>query len=742
MSEELKHIRLSIGGMSCAACVAAVENILKNFPGVSEATVNFAQHTALVAGDMAVEPLIRAVQEGGYDAAELTSLEEEQAEREAHDHQRYNRLLRQAGVAALVGVPLMAGAMAGLLPPLETGRGQLFWLAIGLVTLAVMIYSGGHFYRGAWRQLKYRNANMDTLIALGTGAAWLYSMAIAFAPEAVPGLARHAYFESAIFILAFINFGQAMELHVRGKTSAAIKRLMGLQAKSVRVVRGGQELDIDLIKLEPGETVRVRPGERIPVDGVIIEGYSHIDESMISGEPLPVARGTDDEVIGGTLNGQGTFLFQAQRIGKDTVLAHIIEAVREAQGQKPQIGRLVDRISAVFVPVVLVIAILAFFAWYSVGPEPALGYAVVTAITVLVIACPCALGLATPISIMVGVGKAVEYGILTRNGDALQRASSLTTVVLDKTGTVTAGQPTVSDIITLPGVDESKLLGIAAALESGSEHPLATAIISAADEHGLERLPMKDFRAIPGTGIEGVIEEFTVYLGNLALMEERGIAMDDLAEQGRALADAGKTPIYVAVGTQAMGIIAISDPIREDSPAAIARLHQLGLKVVMLTGDGYATATAVAAEAGIDQVKAGLLPDEKHAVVARLQTLGEVVCMVGDGINDAPALARADVGIAIGSGSDVAITSADITLIRDSLHGVADAIAVSAATLRNIRQNLIGAFTYNTLGIPLAAGAFYPLLGVLLDPMFAGAAMAASSITVVANASRLRLLRI
>jgi Cu+-exporting ATPase len=621
---------------------------------------------------------------------------------------------------------------------LDTSSGRIFWLTMGAVTLWVLIYAGGHFFRGAWKSFRAHNANMDTLIALGTGAAWVYSMLVVLFPDLVPSLARHAYFEAAAIIIALINLGQALEMRARGKTSEAIRRLIGLQPKTARVIRDGQELDIPISEVGLDETLRVRPGEKIPVDGVIIEGHSSVDESMLTGEPMPVEKKTGDEVTGGTLNKSGSFLFQAKRIGADTALARIIEMVRRAQSTKPAIGRLADKISAVFVPSVLIIAVITFLAWFNLGPEPKLSYMLVATMTVLIIACPCALGLATPISIMVGVGKAAEYGILIRNGEALQQAGKLTTIVLDKTGTVTEGRPTVTTLLPVPGWDESKLLTVAASIETGSEHPLAEAIVSAAKARQIETSSASDFQAITGHGVSATVDGKKVLFGNARLMAQHKIGLGNLVARAEELAARAQTPMFLAVDGVAAGIVAVADPIKPDSRAAIARLHAIGLKVVMITGDNRATADAVAREVGLDEVMAEVLPGDKADKVVALQQRGEIVGMVGDGINDAPALAQADVGYAIGTGTDVAIESADVTLMRGSLHGVADAIAISRATVRNIKQNLFGAFIYNVLGIPVAAGVLYPFTGLLLNPIIAGAAMAMSSVTVVSNANRLR----
>jgi len=741
MNTSARTIRLSIGGMSCAGCVATVEKTLKNVPGVSEAAVNFAEHTASISGTANARELIGAVVAAGYEAAELKSRAAEQ-EKAAAEAAYYRSLQRKTLVAGIVAAPLFVGEMFMLLPALHAPGGRLYGLIAGLATLFVLVYAGGHFFRGAWKSFRNHNANMDTLIALGTGAAWVYSVAVLAAPQLVPTLAQHAYFEAAAVIIALINLGQLLEIRARGKTSQAIKRLIGLQPRTARVLREGKELDIPIEEVGLGETVRVRPGEKIPVDGVLLDGHSNVDESMLSGEPLPVAKKTGDAVTGGTLNVSGSFLFRATRIGEDTVLARIIEMVRRAQNSKPAIGRLADRISAVFVPSVLIIAVVTFLAWFNIGPAPVIGFALVATMTVLVIACPCALGLATPISIIVGVGKAAESGILIRNGEALQQASRLTSVVLDKTGTVTEGHPAVVGIFPATGWTEEAVLRMAAGIEAGSEHPLAQAVVQAATVRGLVPAPASGFDALSGHGVRARVEGKAVLLGNPRLMQNSGVEIGALRSQAQTAALLGQTPVYLAVDGRLAGIVAIADPIKHDSRAAIARLHALGLKVVMLTGDNAATAQAVAGQVGIDEVLAEVLPADKAAKVTALQDRGEIVGMVGDGINDAPALAQANVGFAIGTGTDVAIESADVALMRGSLHGVADAIAISAATVRNIKQNLFGAFIYNTLGIPIAAGALYPLFGLLLNPMIAGAAMAMSSVTVVSNANRLRWVRI
>lgn len=736
MTADAHSIRLSIGGMSCAGCVSAVEMALRGVPGVDEANVNFAEHTAVVAGNAEATTLIAAIRAAGYEAAELKSAADE-SQKELAEQAYYQGLLRKSALAAAVGFPLMLLDVLHIMPHLH-GSGQVFWMVVSIISLLVLYFAGGDYYRGAWKSARHGSANMDTLIALGTGSAWVYSSVITFAPAVVPELARHVYFEAALIIIALLKFGAALEMRARGKTSQAIKRLIGLQPKTARVVRNGMELDIPIDQVGLDETLRVRPGEKIAVDGVLIDGHSAIDEAMLTGEPMPVEKRPGDEVAGGTLNTSGTFLMRATRIGADTSLARIIEMVRQAQGAKPAIGRLVDRIAAVFVPIVLIIAAITFLAWFTLGPEPRASYIFLTTMTVLIIACPCALGLATPIAIMVGVGKAAEYGILIRNGDALQRAGQLTTIVLDKTGTITEGRPALTLLQPSPGVSEAQLLQWAASVESGSEHPLAAAIVHGAELRGITLLPITNFSSHAGQGVSAEVDNQIILIGNQHFMTERGIPLGDFIGQATQLARDAQTPMFIAANNQMAGLLSVADPIKSDSAAAITRLHAAGLQVVLLTGDNRATAEAVARQVGIDQVIAEVLPADKIAKIAELQQAGQIVAMVGDGINDAPALARADVGFAIGTGTDVAIESADVALMRGSLHGVADAIRISQATLRNIKQNLFGAFIYNIVGIPLAAGALYPFTGMLLNPMIAGAAMALSSVTVVTNANRLR----
>jgi len=731
--------RLSIGGMSCAGCVASVEKALQAVPGVTAATVNFAEHTAEVHGSAEASTLCQAVVDAGYEAAEMKGPESIE-DKQAAELVQFRKLLIKSGVAMAVGAPLFISGLVGKMPGLIEQR--LFWFVIGLISLFILVYSGGSFFTGAWKSLKNRSANMDTLIALGTGSAWCFSMLITVWPDIVPANAQHVYFEAAVIIIALINFGSALEMRVRGKTSQAIQRLIGLQAKTARVIRDGHEIDIPIEQVGLKETLRVRPGEKLPVDGLILEGHSTIDESMLTGEPVPVQKQVGDEVVGGTLNKQGSFLMQATNIGSNTMLAKIIDMVRTAQNSKPEIGRLVDKIAAVFVPVVIVIAIVTCLVWYMVGPEPKVSYMLLTTMTVLIIACPCALGLATPISIMVGVGKAAEYGILIRNGDALQQAGRLTTVVLDKTGTITQGRPSVTGVVTAEGYQNDELLSLAGSIEQGSEHPLAEAVVESVKERNLAMHDVSNFEAITGHGVKAMIDGKTVLFGNGRLMTMNHVQIDALRDEVAAMAANAQTPMYLAVDKQLAGIVAVSDPVKSDSAEAVTELQASGIKVIMLTGDNAATAEAVAKQVGVDDFIAEVLPQDKSAEVEKLQQQGEIVGMVGDGINDAPALAQADVGFAMGSGTDVAIESADVTLIRGSLFSVSDSITISRAAVRNIWQNLFGAFIYNSLGIPVAAGILFPFTGLLLNPVIAGGAMAMSSVTVVSNANRLRWLKI
>ncbi|MBH0016743.1 heavy metal translocating P-type ATPase [Pseudoalteromonas sp. NGC95] len=731
-----------IEGANCGSCVAKIEKALNSVQGAQNVEMNFAQRTVRVEGKACESTLIKAVENIGYSAKPMSNESDQDAldEKAKSDEAHYKKLMRNMILALGVGTPLMIyGLIFDMSVTTDTQR--IAWFLVGIVTLVVMAISGKQFYNGAWQAFKNHAANMDTLIALGTGTAWLYSMFVVIAPNLLPEVARHVYFEASSMIIGLISLGLAFEVKARGRTSQAIKRLIGLQPKTARVIRDGQEQDIDISDVVKNDEVRVRPGEKIPVDGDVIEGSSTVDESMLTGEPMAVSKKTGDKVVAGSINKSGTLLFKATHIGSETTLANIINMVKRAQNSKPSIGRLADVISGIFVPTVMIIAVLAGLAWLNFGPEPSIAYAVVAITTVLIIACPCALGLATPMSVMVGIGKAAESGILIRNGESLQTTSKITTMILDKTGTITQGTPQVTDVVTFNNSDENTVMQRVASLESSSEHPLAEAITAHAKKQGLALSKVADFNAITGKGVTGSVDGQTLLFGNKALMDKYDVAVDDATEQAQTLAGDAKTPMYFASNNKLQAIIAVADPIKEDSVEAIKRLQDKGIHLVMLTGDNKATARAVAKQVGIDDFIAEVMPDDKVNEVTKRQANGEIVGMTGDGINDAPALAQADVGFAIGTGTDVAIESADITLMRGSLHGLADAIAVSSATILNIKQNLFGAFIYNVAGIPIAAGVLYPFFGILLNPVVAGAAMALSSLTVVSNANRLRFFK-
>ncbi|EKZ6358086.1 copper-exporting P-type ATPase CopA [Klebsiella aerogenes] len=726
--------QLLINGMSCASCVSRVQNALAAVPGVSQARVNLAERTALVMGSASAAELVQAVEKAGYGAEAIEDDLERRERQQETAIATMKRFRWQAIVALLVGVPVMVWGMIGDNMMVSDDNRSL-WLVIGLITLAVMVFAGGHFYRSAWKSLKNGTATMDTLVALGTGVAWLYSMSVNLWPQWFPMEARHLYYEASAMIIGLINLGHMLEARARQRSSKALEKLLDLTPPSARVVTPAGEKDLPLAEVEAGMTLRLTTGDRVPVDGVISQGEAWFDEAMLTGEPVPQQKGDGDAIHAGTVVQDGSVLFTASAVGSQTTLARIIRMVRQAQSSKPEIGQLADKISAVFVPAVVAIALISAGIWYFFGPAPQIVYTLVIATTVLIIACPCALGLATPMSIISGVGRAAEYGVLVRDADALQRASELDTLVFDKTGTLTEGKPQVVAVKTFAGVDETTAVRLAAALEQGSSHPLARAILDKAADSTLPEV--SGFRTLRGLGVSGEAEGRRLLLGNQALLNEQHIATAELESEMTTQASRGATPVLLAIDGQAAALFAIRDPLREDSIDALARLHRQGYRLVMLTGDNPTTANAIAKEAGIDEVIAGVLPDGKADAIKRLQSEGHKVAMVGDGINDAPALAQADVGIAMGGGSDVAIETAAITLMRHSLNGVADALAISKATLRNMKQNLLGAFVYNSLGIPIAAGILWPLTGTLLNPVVAGAAMALSSITVVSNANRL-----
>lgn len=727
-------VQLLLSGMSCASCVSKVQRALEGVNGVERARVNLAERSALVSGDADQNALIAAVERAGYGAEIII---DETRRRERQQQTARSSMIRfswQAGVGLAAGIPLMLwGLLGGEM--MVTASNQTGWLIVGLLTLLIMIVAGGHFYRSAWKSLMHGSANMDTLVSLGTGAAWIFSISVSLWPDAFPMQARHLYYEASVMIIGLINLGHALEQRGRQRSSQALERLLDLTPPTARVVTPEGEKTLPLADVQQGMTLRLTTGDRVPVDGEIQSGEAWMDEAMLTGEPVPQQKSQGEKVHAGTLVRDGSVLFRADAIGSQTTLSRIIKLVREAQSSKPEIGKLADKISSVFVPVVVLIALFSGAIWYFFGPQPQLMYTLVIVTTVLIIACPCALGLATPMSITAGVGRAAEFGVLVRDADALQKASTLSTLVFDKTGTLTEGQPKVTDIHTFGAVSEQQALRFAAALEQGSHHPLAQAIVDKAE--GLVIPDVQNFRTLGGLGLRGEAEGKTLLLGNQALMQENGVDTQQADALLEAMSEQGATPVLLAADGEIAALFALRDPLRSDSIAALQRLHQLGYQLVMLTGDNPRTAQAIAAQAGIDSVIAGVRPEGKAEAIKALQAKGQQVAMIGDGINDAPALAQADVGIAMGGGSDVAIETAAITLMRPSLNGVADALAISQATLRNMKQNLLGAFVYNVIGIPVAAGVLYPLTGTLLSPVVAGAAMALSSITVVTNANRL-----
>jgi Cu+-exporting ATPase len=766
-------LTLAIGGMTCASCVRTVERALGRVPGVLSVAVSFAAETAtvqIVPSLVSVADLVAAVEAAGYTARPLgdTAPGEEVLDQAAA---RELAALRAKLVFALVAAGvLMLGSfrtMLGWLWVPAILADPLFQLVLAT---PVQFWAGAQFYRGAVAAARHRTTNMNTLIAVGTSAAYFASVLAVGAPGFFHATGGHPelYFDTSAMIIALILLGRYLELRARHRTSDAIRRLIGLQPRTARVVRDGREVDLSIAQVQVGDLVLVRPGEKVPVDGVVETGRSAIDESMISGEPIPVEKGPGDEVIGATLNKTGSFRFWATRVGRDTTLAQIVRLIQEAQGSKAPIQRLADVVASYFVPAVIGIAILTFLVWLLFGPEPRLNYALVTFISVLIIACPCALGLATPTAIMVGTGKGAESGILIRSAQALETAHQVDAIILDKTGTLTQGRPLVTDVLAWPSPSDrlaspdgsapgegtsaadgddgiaaamERVLWLAASAERGSEHPLGEAIVTHAVAQGMALAEATDFAAVPGHGIEATVAGHSVVLGNLKLMQDRGFALDGLAQRAGQLAAEGKTAMFVAADGTVAGMVAVADPLKSNAAEAVAALHRLGLEVWMLTGDHERTAQAVAGAVGIRHVMAGVLPEQKAAKVKELQDAGRKVAMVGDGINDAPALAQADVGIAIGTGTDVAIEAADITLMRGDLMGIVTAIRLSHATLHNIQQNLFWAFAYNVALIPVAAGLLYPAYGILLNPILAAAAMALSSVTVVTNALRLRRFR-
>ncbi len=738
----MERIIAPVRGMHCAACVGRVERALTAVAGVESASVNLATEQATVAFDPARTDLVRlraAVAAAGYELAEPQreplpggAVDRERAAREAAERRERLKFV----VGAVLAAPVLLGSMADVLPWVPALL-QNPWLQLVLTT-PVQVWVGWQFHRGFVHDLRYRTATMSTLVSIGTNAAYLGSVAVTLWPHAFVRHGAMTYYEVCAVVITLVVLGRWLEARARGRTSEAIRRLMTLAPRTARVIRDGVESDVSTAEVQVGDFVRIRPGERVPVDGVVIEGASTVDESMLTGESLPVEKSPEAKVFAGTVNRTGAFVFRAARVGSETTLARIIKLVADAQGSRAPIQRLADRVAAVFVPIVLVIAALTFVAWWVVGPEPAGLLALTNAVAVLVIACPCAMGLATPTAIMVGTGRGTEFGVLIKSAAALELLHRVDTIVFDKTGTLTIGRPVVTDIIPIAPATEDEILALAAAAEQASEHPLGEAIVARAKERGLALPPIVEFATVPGQGIDAMTTEGRVLLGNRTLMAARGIDVGPLAARVRGLAAEGKTAVHLAFAGRLLGVIAVADVLKPNAPRAVAALKQLGVSVAMLTGDDRVTAEAIARQAGVDRVLAEVLPEDKAREITTLRAEGRRVAMVGDGINDAPALAQAEVGIAMGSGSDVAIDAADVTLMRGDLDGVVAAIELSRRAIRVIRENLVWAFGYNTVLIPVAAGALYPVWGVQLSPILGGAAMAFSSLSVVTNSLRLK----
>ncbi len=740
-----RSVRLNVASMSCASCVGRVDKALALVPGVLDVNVNLASETATVTyaeGAVELGDLLKAAEDAGYPAEPAD--EAAPADRGARKDDEARAMARKTVLAAAFALPVFLLEMgAHVVPGMHDLIGrtighQTSWLIQFVLTTVVLFWPGRAFYTKGFPALFRGTPDMNSLVAVGTSAAYLYSLVALFAPALLPEAARAVYFEAAAVIVVLILLGRWMEARAKGRTGAAIQKLVGLQARTARVLVDGEPQDVAIERIRTGDILVVRPGERIAVDGEVTEGSAHVDESMITGEPVPVAKGAGDPVTGGTVNGSGAFQFRATRIGADTTLAQIIRMVEEAQGARLPVQGMVDRITLWFVPAVMAFAAATVLVWLVVGPSPALSHALVAGVSVLIIACPCAMGLATPTSIMVGTGRAAEMGVLFRKGDALQQLSGVDVVALDKTGTVTEGRPELTDMVLSDGFDRAEILALVAAVEAQSEHPIADAIVRAARSEGVARHEVESFESITGHGVRAQVAGRDVLVGADRLMTREGLEIGPLADAERRLAEQGRTALFAAIDGRVAAVIAVADPVKPSSAAAIGALHDLGLKVAMITGDKRETADAIARETGIDRVIAGVLPDGKVAALDDLRDGGRQVAFVGDGINDAPALAHADVGIAIGTGTDVAIESADVVLMSGDLRGVVNAYRVSTRTMRNIKQNLFWAFGYNVALIPVAAGVLYPALGLLLSPVLAAGAMALSSIFVLTNALRLR----
>ncbi len=739
-----KRVTFPIKGMSCASCVRRVENVLSRMDGVHRASVNLATEKAAVEYDPSVvsaADLQQAVRDAGFQVEALEQQEDEDRERTARERS-LRRLVLDFTVAVFFTILVLIGSLPHMYPPWAGYAPVILTepLTLLVLTALVLFGSGWRFFAGSYTALRHRTADMNVLVALGTTTAWVYSAALTLFPDYLTelGFPYHIYYDAAAVIVTLILLGRLLEARARGKTSEAIRKLMGLQAKTARVVRDGEEVDIPIEEVMVGDVIRVRPGERIPVDGEIVFGRSAVDESMLTGESIPVGKEVGDEVVGATINKTGTFTFRATKVGRDTALAQIIRLVEEAQGSKAPIQRLVDVVAAYFVPAVVSIAVFSFILWYIFGPPPTLIFALTTFIAVLIIACPCALGLATPTAIQVGTGKGAELGILFKGSESLETAHRVRAVIFDKTGTLTEGKPKLTDVVPHGDFAEDDLLRWVAAVESGSEHPLGQAIVAGTKERDLPVDNPEEFEAVPGHGVRARVEGREVVVGNRKLMADRRIDVADLEETAGRLSAEGKTPVFAAVDGVPAGVLAVADTLKKHSAEAVRELQKRGIEVLMITGDNRRTAEAIARRVGIKRVLAEVLPEHKAQEVKKLQEEGKVVAMVGDGLNDAPALAQADVGIAIGTGTDVAMEASDVTLITGDLRGVVNALELSKATIGMIRQNLFWAFGYNIVLIPVAAGILYPAYGILLNPMLAAAAMAFSSISVVSNSLRLR----